>query len=167
MDCQQEILRIGQGRVTGQSHGLCVDCYAVRIGGIAEQDLTALAPAALDLLPHGAILLDRELRVIGYNRAESELSGLSPHDVLGRRFFVEVAPCMAGAQVGQWCAEHVGDAAPQKREVEWLLRLRGGDRLALLVLQAGQGRVSLHVRCTPPETRRAPPSATSATNPSS
>lgn len=47
----------------------------------------------LDGLPVGVIVLDRDGRVAAYNRAESELAGTRPGDVIGRDFFGDVAPC--------------------------------------------------------------------------
>ena len=56
----------------------------------AVDELTA---EELDHLPVGAIRLDRDGTVLGYNQAESRLSGLRREKVLGRNFFTEIAPC--------------------------------------------------------------------------
>lgn len=55
--------------------------------------LARLDSSGLDELPFGAIRLDREGVILGYNRFESRLSGLDPSRVIGRNFFTEVAPC--------------------------------------------------------------------------
>ena len=47
----------------------------------------------LDLLPFGAIRLDREGRILSYNLRESQLTGRKKEKVIGRNFFTEVAPC--------------------------------------------------------------------------
>ena len=47
----------------------------------------------LDGLPFGAIQLNGEGKVLRYNRTEAEISGLDPDKVVGRDFFVEIAPC--------------------------------------------------------------------------
>lgn len=52
-----------------------------------------LTEAQLDALPVGMIHLDREGRVLRYNRTEGQLTGLDPSSVVGRCFFGEVAPC--------------------------------------------------------------------------
>ena len=46
-----------------------------------------------DALPFGAIQLDREGKVLLYNKAEEQLSGRRREDVVGRNFFHDVAPC--------------------------------------------------------------------------
>ena len=56
-------------------------------------ELSAMTLDELDALPYGAIKLDREGRVLGYNAAEAELTGREPARVVGRNFFTEVAPC--------------------------------------------------------------------------
>jgi photoactive yellow protein len=56
-----------------------------RIQGFDEADL--------DRLPFGAIRLDREGKILSYNRTEAELSGRRKESVLGKSFFTEVAPC--------------------------------------------------------------------------
>ena len=47
-----------------------------------------------DSLPHGVIVLDAAGRVVVYNAAEAALAGRTRDQVLGRDFFVEIAPCM-------------------------------------------------------------------------
>ena len=69
------------------SHGLCMACYERLVG------VPRLSPEQLDALPFGVIQLDEAGVVVGYNRAESALSGRDPAEVLGRNFFTEVAPC--------------------------------------------------------------------------
>lgn len=55
--------------------------------------LSMLADDAIDDLPFGAIRLNAEGIILGYNRFESRLSGLEPARVIGKNFFTEVAPC--------------------------------------------------------------------------
>ncbi len=52
-----------------------------------------LSRAELDRYPVGAITLARDGTIVHYNRAEAAFSRLKPHDVIGRRFFGDVAPC--------------------------------------------------------------------------
>jgi photoactive yellow protein len=52
-----------------------------------------MSEAALDELPHGAIQLDTEGRILKYNAYESQLANLDKAKVIGRNFFKEVAPC--------------------------------------------------------------------------
>jgi photoactive yellow protein len=48
----------------------------------------------VDGLPVGVVVIGPEGHVVAYNRAEAELAGTRPEDVLGRDFFGDVAPCM-------------------------------------------------------------------------
>ena len=60
------------------------------------QDLDSIdrmSEAELDALPFGAIRLDRDGKVLSYNRTESKLTGRDPQRVIGRNFFTDVAPC--------------------------------------------------------------------------
>ena len=52
-----------------------------------------LTPAELDLLPFGAIHVDREGIIDAYNVAEEQLASRSRNAVLGKMFFNQVAPC--------------------------------------------------------------------------
>ena len=54
----------------------------------------ALTPAELDLLPFGVTALDPHNLVRIRNRAEGELSGFADGAIVGRLFFVDVAPCL-------------------------------------------------------------------------
>jgi photoactive yellow protein len=55
----------------------------------------------IDNLGFGLVVMDRDGRVIGYNRAESELSGLPADGVIGRNFFVEIGPCTNNYLIAQ------------------------------------------------------------------
>jgi photoactive yellow protein len=61
--------------------------------GIDFGSVARLSPEELDKLPYGLITLDAEGRVIHYNDTESRLVGLPKERVIGKRFFVDVAPC--------------------------------------------------------------------------
>jgi len=52
-----------------------------------------LTEAELDQLPVGMIQLDRDGRVLKYNRTESEIARMEQKAQVGRHFFDEVAPC--------------------------------------------------------------------------
>jgi photoactive yellow protein len=47
-----------------------------------------------DALPFGVIHLDSDCRVVTYNAAEALLAKREVHEVVGKHFFTEVAPCM-------------------------------------------------------------------------
>jgi photoactive yellow protein len=62
----------------------------------------------IDEIPFGLVVMDRDGTVLGYNRRESRLSGLSPADVTGRNFFTDVGPCTNNYLVAQRYGESDG-----------------------------------------------------------
>ncbi len=60
----------------------------IELGIVAE-----LPESEIDAQPYGVIRLDREGRVLAFNRYEERLSRKKRGDVLWRNFFNEVAPC--------------------------------------------------------------------------
>ncbi|HEX8699410.1 MAG TPA: PAS domain-containing protein [Myxococcaceae bacterium] len=60
---------------------------------LTEERLHQLTPDEFDALPFGAVRLDAEGRVTGYNAVEASLARRSQHSTLGRLFFEEIAPC--------------------------------------------------------------------------
>lgn len=63
------------------------------IGRTEIERIQGLGETELDRLPFGAIRLDRDGKILSYNRTEAELSGRRKESVLGKSFFTEVAPC--------------------------------------------------------------------------
>jgi len=62
--------------------------------GIQEiQKVNGLPEEKLNELPFGAIRLDKEGRILSFNKYEADLTGRDPNRVVGRNFFTEVAPC--------------------------------------------------------------------------
>jgi photoactive yellow protein len=57
------------------------------------EELGRMSSSELDTLPFGAIQLDKDGKVLMYNRTEEQISGRKREDVVGRNFFTEVAPC--------------------------------------------------------------------------
>lgn len=58
------------------------------------QTLVKLSEDRLDQLPYGVVVLQADNIVETYNACEERHSGLPRSTVIGRNFFVEVAPCM-------------------------------------------------------------------------
>jgi photoactive yellow protein len=91
-----------------------------------DQGIQAMLDAAdadgLDALDFGVVRMDREGRVVAYNRAESGLSGLSPARVLGRLFFVDVAPCSNNYLVAHRYEE--ADALDETLDYVFTFRMR-------------------------------------------
>jgi photoactive yellow protein len=55
--------------------------------------LENIGEAELEELPIGMIQLDRDGKVLRYNRTEGELARRKPAEQIGKSFFDEVAPC--------------------------------------------------------------------------
>lgn len=53
-------------------------------------------PARIEMLPFGAVMLDRSGKIVKYNGAESLIAGRAAGDVMGRNFFNDIAPCAKG-----------------------------------------------------------------------
>lgn len=58
-----------------------------------QNALASITDEEVNELIYGAVELDAEGVILSYNRAESELTGRKPEDVIGRNFFEDVAPC--------------------------------------------------------------------------
>ena len=63
--------------------------------------LEAVPLDGIDEFGFGLIVMDRDGDVLGYNQAESRLSGLPVPEVTGRNFFVEIGPCTNNYLVAQ------------------------------------------------------------------
>ncbi len=53
-------------------------------------------PQRAEKLPFGAILLNRQGKIVKYNAAEGIIAGRNPAEVMGKDFFNEIAPCAKG-----------------------------------------------------------------------
>ena len=84
-------------------------------GLLAALDSLESGPAdRIDDLDFGLIVMDRDGSVLGYNQAESKLSGLPVDEVAGRNFFVEVGPCTNNYLI----AQRYQDCADQDQELD-------------------------------------------------
>jgi photoactive yellow protein len=57
-----------------------------------------MSAADFDNLPIGAVLLDAKAHIVRYNRTEGELTNRDPRQVIGARFFTELAVCGVSEQ---------------------------------------------------------------------
>ena len=57
------------------------------------QKVNGLPEEKLNELPFGAIRLDKDGKILSFNKYEADLTGRDPNRVIGRNFFTEVAPC--------------------------------------------------------------------------
>ncbi len=59
----------------------------------ALETIATLPESSLDQQPFGIIRLDRTGRVLSFNSYEERLARKTRADVIGKNFFVDVAPC--------------------------------------------------------------------------
>lgn len=59
-------------------------------------NILAREPQRAEYLPFGAVMLDRNGKIVKYNRAEGLIANRTPEDMMGKDFFNEVAPCAKG-----------------------------------------------------------------------
>ena len=53
-------------------------------------------PQRAEYLPFGAVMLDRNGRIVKYNKAEGLIASRAPEAMIGKDFFNDVAPCAKG-----------------------------------------------------------------------
>ncbi|MEM0986756.1 MAG: photoactive yellow protein [Pseudomonadota bacterium] len=53
-------------------------------------------PHRAEVLPFGAILMDKQGNVLKYNKAEGLIAGRDPEEAIGKNFFNDLAPCAKG-----------------------------------------------------------------------
>ncbi|MGB1699989.1 MAG: PAS domain-containing protein [Nannocystaceae bacterium] len=154
MDCQRTCGKataaggeheVADAEAERTSHGLCVRCYATRMGAVPTDDLKSWVDSDLNRLPTGKIILNGKLEIIGYSKEEESLTGLLAEEIIGQEFFVNVAPCMDADVLSGWCRQHVDSDDLHEQSIDWLLKLRSGERVASLEMCAGKGRVTILV----------------------
>lgn len=96
--------------------------------------LFQLSPEQSDALPYGLIVLDPEGVVVGYNQAESRLSGLARQAVIGRNFFRDIAPCTRVQSFSGLYADMVKAREPHTAQFDFLFRFRHGDQRVFILL---------------------------------
>lgn len=126
------------------SHGMCLRCYPAAVGEEIVS-LPAMTREQLDELPYGAIRLDNEDRIVDYNKAESVLAHRSRDDVVGRNFFLEVAPCTNVAELAGWL--HSAREAGETRQirVEFVFEFTFGRAAVDIALLHDARRQSSHI----------------------
>lgn len=114
--------------------------------GIDFGAIKQLSAEELDALPYGLITLDAEGRILHYNDTESRMVGLPKHQVLGRRFFGEVAPCARVREFEGRFQELVRD--PYRVRVQtfdFVFRFANGDQQVTIVLTPARERGQYHM----------------------
>jgi photoactive yellow protein len=92
-----------------------------------------------DEFAFGLIVMDRSGRVIGYNQAESQLSGLPVPEVTGRNFFVEVGPCTNNYLVAQRYQDQASEQGELDEQLDYVFTYRMAPTPVRLRLLARKG----------------------------
>jgi photoactive yellow protein len=103
--------------------------------------LETLGAEGLDALGFGVIAMAADGVVVGYNDAESALSGLAKDKVIGRHFFSAVAPCTNNFMVSH-CYEAETDL---DRTIDYVFTLRMKPRKVKLRMLKRTGARSMYL----------------------
>lgn len=103
--------------------------------------LESLDADGLDALEFGVVAMAPDGFVVGYNDAESALSGLAKDRVIGRHFFSAVAPCTNNFMVSH-CYETETDL---DRIIDYVFTLRMKPRKVKLRMLKRVGARSMYL----------------------
>ena len=123
--CDDDIVP-GEGTII--SHGLCLRCHP-RVTDCALQRVTGLEREVLDALPYGLVALDANNQILSYNRAESERARRHPDEVIGKNFFMDVAPCTNVRELAGWLADARAAGRNAKKTLEFVFEFPFGREL--------------------------------------
>ncbi len=104
--------------------------------------LDTLESVSLDLIDDfgfGLIVMDRDGRVLGYNQAESKLSGLPAGEVIGRNFFVEIGPCTNNYLIAQRYQDSASEGLSLDEQLDYVFTYRMAPTPVRLRLLARRG----------------------------
>lgn len=68
----------------------------IPFGSSDVDNILAREPHRAEMLPFGAVSLDRTGKILKYNKAEGGIVNREPTEVIGKLFFDEIAPCAKG-----------------------------------------------------------------------
>ena len=98
---------------------------------------------AIDALPFGVIAMDADGQTCVYSDYESRQSQLARNEVLNRRFFEQIAPCMNNLMVAGRFADARNSSAPLDAVIDYVIAFRAKVVQAKLRLLYSPG-MSLH-----------------------
>ncbi len=88
----------------------------------------------LDQLPFGVVGIDREGRASRYNQYEARHARFQPSDVIGRKFFEEIARCMDNGMVAGRFAQAIQRNEALDSTIDYLIAFRSAKTRAKLRL---------------------------------
>ncbi len=103
--------------------------------------VSRLSPEELDTLPYGLICLDGQGRVVHYNDVESRMARLPKSRVIGRNFFVDVAPCARVREFEGQFRELVRDPGRVRvRSFDFVFRFEHSEQHVTIVITPARTR---------------------------
>jgi photoactive yellow protein len=112
--------------------------------------LLRLSPNQADALPYGLITLDPSGVVTGYNARESRFSGLARSRVVGRNFFLEIAPCTRVRAFAGLYRQMVETGAPRVAHFDFRFRFGSRDEQVSILMaysrEMAQGAIQVEPR---------------------
>ena len=103
--------------------------------------VSRLSPEELDTLPYSLVCLDANGRVIHYNDTESRMARLPKSRVVGRNFFLEVAPCARVREFEGQFRELVRDPLRVRvRSFDFIFRFEHSEQHVTIVITPARTR---------------------------
>jgi photoactive yellow protein len=121
-------LGVEPGKRSGPSIGFCPTC-AGELGIVPVESLLHLGPEQYDTLPFGFITVDRDGVIQGFNAFETAYSGLREDAVVGRNFFLDIAPCTAVREFEGRFRDMITGEGESVARFRYVFRFAGGERL--------------------------------------
>jgi photoactive yellow protein len=97
-------------------------------------------------VPYGLVVLDREGRVVAYNDTESRLARLAKDRVIGKNFFLEVAPCTRVREFeGRFRAFAAGETRTMVETFDFVFQFAHGTQHVSIFVTPGRVRGTFDV----------------------
>ena len=106
-----------------------------------ETQIITMSKPQLDVLPVGVIQLDRDGKILYYNKSQADLARRKPETTVGLNFFREVAPCAAVRTFQGRFDEFVAGSADKLVEpFNFVFDFSWGSRQVAITLVRGTGQ---------------------------
>lgn len=108
--------------------------------------LRQLDAPQLDSLPYGVVVVDGEGRVVEYNDTEARMVGLERSQVIGKNFFLDIAPCTRIQQfLGRFETFVANDHGFGVETFDFVFRFRHSTQSVTVYITAGRRRGTYNI----------------------